>query len=167
MLNLAIAHAAEFRALIALEAADFQQPWYDTAWLHRPDVHGGEVCAAVVSGLVGPAAPDEHRWETLWHYMQSGPGVFKGDLYFYKVDGDIRGQLRQIDTARCPVHLLSGEYDYSCTPQDTLEAAERIKGATVSIMKGIGHFPMSEAPDVFLDHLRPVLAQILADRTKA
>ena len=30
VLNLAIAHAAEFRALIALEAADFQQPWYDT-----------------------------------------------------------------------------------------------------------------------------------------
>ena len=30
VLNLAIDHAAEFRALIGLEAADFQQPWYDT-----------------------------------------------------------------------------------------------------------------------------------------
>ena len=35
VLNLAIEHAVEFRALIALEAADFQKPWYDTAWLHR------------------------------------------------------------------------------------------------------------------------------------
>ena len=31
VLNLAIKHAAEFRALIGLEAADFQQPRYDTA----------------------------------------------------------------------------------------------------------------------------------------
>ena len=30
VLNLAIDHASEFRALIGLEAADFQQPWYDT-----------------------------------------------------------------------------------------------------------------------------------------
>ena len=50
------------------------------SWLHRPDVHGGEVSAGIVSGLVAPTAPDEGRWETLWHYMQSGPGVFKGDL---------------------------------------------------------------------------------------
>ena len=42
------------------------------SWLHRPDVHGGEVSAGVVSGLVAPTAPDEDRWETLWHYMQSG-----------------------------------------------------------------------------------------------
>src|SRR5262249_36280757 len=43
VLNLAIDHADEFRALIGLEAADFQAPWYDTTWLNRPDVHGGEV----------------------------------------------------------------------------------------------------------------------------
>ena len=89
VLYLAIAHAAEFRALIALEAADFQQPWYDTAWLHRPDVHGAR---SALPGL-GPdraAQPDRHRHETLWMYMQGGPGVFKGDLYFYRVDGDLR-----------------------------------------------------------------------------
>ncbi|HEY6983247.1 alpha/beta hydrolase, partial [Reyranella sp.] len=85
VLNLAIAHAREFRALIALEAADFQQPWYDTSWLHRPDIHGGEVCAALVSGLIAPQSPPVHRHETLWMYMQGGPGVFKGDLHFYRV----------------------------------------------------------------------------------
>jgi pimeloyl-ACP methyl ester carboxylesterase len=80
VLNLAIDHAAEFRALIGLEAADFQAPWYDTAWLNRPDVHGGEVCAAPVSGLVAPQSPEVARRETLWAYTQGGPGVFKGDL---------------------------------------------------------------------------------------
>ena len=82
VLNLAIDHASEFRALIGLEAADFQQPWYDTSWLHRPDVHGGEVCAALVSGLIAPQGPKAARRETLWHYMQSGPGDVQGRSVF-------------------------------------------------------------------------------------
>jgi pimeloyl-ACP methyl ester carboxylesterase len=126
VLNLAIAHAAEFRALIALEAADFQLPWYDTAWLHRPDVHGGEVCAALVSGLIAPHSPPVSRHETLWMYMQGGPGVFKGDLYFYRVDGDLREKVKTIDTAVCPLYLLTGEYDFSCTAEDTLRTAGQI-----------------------------------------
>ncbi len=48
---------------------------------NRPDVHGGMVCAGVNSGLIAPTVSATERWETLWHYMQSGPGVFKGDLY--------------------------------------------------------------------------------------
>jgi pimeloyl-ACP methyl ester carboxylesterase len=119
VLNLAIDHAAEFRALIGLEAADFQAPWYDTSWLNRPDVHGGEVCAALVSGLIAPQSPQASREETLWAYKQSGPGVFKGDLYFYRVDGDLRGRVESIDTGICPLYLLTGEYGFSCTPDDT------------------------------------------------
>jgi pimeloyl-ACP methyl ester carboxylesterase len=123
-------------------------------------VHGGEVCSAIVSGLVGPDAPEAERWETLWHYMQGGPGVFKGDLYFYKIDGDIRGRVGTIDTTRCPLFLLSGEYDYSCTPEEMLGVAGSIAGSEATIMKGLGHFPMSENPEVFLKYLLPVLERI-------
>jgi hypothetical protein len=49
--------------------------------------------------------------------MQGGPGVFKGDLYFYKLDGDIRGRVAQIDTRKCPLFLLSGEYDTPARPR--------------------------------------------------
>jgi len=164
VLHLALEHPEKFRAVVGLQAGAHVDPYYDTQWLHRPDVHGGEVCAGVVSGLIGPAASDADRWETLWHYMQSGPGVFKGDLHFYKVDGDIRGRLAEIDARRCAVYLLTGEYDYSCTPEDTLEAAARIPGARATIMKGLGHFPMSESPADFLTHLRPVLSEIQASR---
>jgi len=128
-------------------------------------VHGGEVCSAVVSGLIAPGAPDSERWETLWHYMQGGSGVFKGDLYFYKIDGDIRAEIERIDTAKCPLWLLSGEYDYSCTPQETQDVGRRVRGAQVSIMPELGHFPMSEDPERFIAHLLPVLEQIRAQRT--
>ena len=62
-----------FRALIGLESVAHTDPYYDLSWLNRPDVHGGMICAGVVSGLVAPTAPAAEKWETLWHYMQSGP----------------------------------------------------------------------------------------------
>jgi pimeloyl-ACP methyl ester carboxylesterase len=160
VLNLAIAHAAMFRALIGLEAADYQAPWYDTDWLNRPDVHGGEVCAALVSGLIAPQSPAAARHETLWMYKQGGPGVFKGDLYFYRVDGDLRGKVGAIDTGVCPLYLLTGEYDFSCTPADTERTAGQIKGAEVTVMRGLGHFPMSENPQLFRSYILPVLEKI-------
>jgi hypothetical protein len=96
-------HPDRVGCVIGLEAGAHVEPYYDLDWLHRPDGHGGEVCAAVVSGLVGPSAPEADKWEMLWHYMQSGLGVFKGDLWFYKVDGDLRPRLSEIDTSRCPM----------------------------------------------------------------
>ena len=162
VLQLAHAHGAEFRALIGLESADHQQPWYDTGWLNRPDVHGGEVCAALVSGLIAPQSPSEYRHETLWQYKQSGPGIFKGDLYFYRVDSDLRGKLDGIDTATTPLYLLTGEYDFSCSPEDSIRTAETIPGATVTVMKELGHFPMSENPAQFRKYILPVLDEIAA-----
>jgi pimeloyl-ACP methyl ester carboxylesterase len=160
ILSVAIRHAAEFRALIGLESAAYQQPWYDTSWLHRPDVHGGEVCAGLVSGLLAPQSPEETRWETLWQYMQGGPGVFKGDLYFYRIDSDLRGELHKIDTGVCPLYLMTGEYDFSCTPEDTMSTARQIPGAEVTVMEEVGHFPMSENPAQFRRYLLPVLQRI-------
>jgi pimeloyl-ACP methyl ester carboxylesterase len=161
VLELARVAPERFRALVGLESAAYQPPWYDdTDWLHRPDVHGGEICAALMSGLIAPQSPDETRWETLWGYMQGGPGVFKGDLHFYRVDGDFRDRVGQIDTRRCPLYLLTGEYDFSCTPEDTRRTAEQIPGARLAIMTEIGHFPMSEHPRHFRTYLLPVLDEI-------
>src|SRR5262245_31272873 len=159
VLYLAHQHAKRFRAIIGLETAAHVAPYYDVNWLHRGDVHGGEVSAGVVSGLAAPTAPDKERWETLWHYLQSGPGVFKGELHFYKVDGDIRDKVDQIDGRTTPLYLLTGEYDYSCTTEGTLDVAKRT-GAEAVIMKGLGHFPMSEDPPKFISYLLPVLEKI-------
>ena len=160
VLNLAAGHALRFRALIGLESADYQQPWYDTEWLNRPDIHGGEVCAALVSGMMAPQSPAASRHETLWMYKSAGPGVFKGDLHFYRIDGDLRDVVARIDTSICPLFLLTGEYDFSCTPEDTRRTASRIPGAEVVIMAQLGHFPMSENPAQFRRYILPVLEKI-------
>jgi pimeloyl-ACP methyl ester carboxylesterase len=64
-LHLALEHPETFRAIIGLQAGAHIDPYYDLDFLHRPDVHGGEVCGAIVSGLIGPDAPEKERWETL------------------------------------------------------------------------------------------------------
>ena len=160
VLNLALQYPDAFRALIGLQSAAYVERYYDAGWLNHADVHGGEVCGGLAYGLVSPLSPESEKWETVWHYMQGGPGVFTGDLYFYQIDGDIRDRLGDIDTNRCPLYMLTGEYDYSCSPQDTEMAAAKIKGANVTIMKSLGHFPMSENPQQFRHYLLPVLTKI-------
>ena len=165
VLHLSLNHPEKFGGVIGLQSGAHVDPYYDLEWLNRPDVDGGMVCAGIVSGLVGPEAPDSDRWETLWHYMQSGPGVFKGDLHFYRQGGDIQDTVSQIDTDACPVFLMSGEYDYSATPADTRWVADMIGTNEITIMSGLGHFPMSENPSRFLEYFRPVLER--ADQARA
>jgi len=160
VLDLAAHHAHAFRAVIGLQSSGHVAPYYDTSWTHRADVHGGEVCAAIVSGLMAPQSPEAERWETLWHYMQGGPGIFCGDLHFYKDEGDLRRVLHRIDTRSCEVFMLTGDYDYSCTPQASRETADAIAGSHFSVMPQLGHFPMSEHYASFREHLLPVLDKL-------
>ena len=162
VLNLAWAHPERFRALIGLQSAAYVERYYDAGWLNHPEVHGGEACGALAYGLVSPLSPEEHKWETVWHYMQGGPGVFQGDLFFYQVEGDVREKVKDIDTAKCPLYMLTGEYDYSASPADSEAAAALIPGAKLTVMKGLGHFPMSENPEGFREYLLPVLKEIKA-----
>lgn len=156
-LQIAALHPERFSGFIAIEASDFQPAWYDIDWFHRPDAHGGEMGAALVSTNISPHAPAPDRWATLWMFMQSGPGVFRGDLSFYTQDKSLIERLHLIDTAHTPVHFLVGAYDLTCTPEDARRTADAIEGATLSVMPELGHFPMSEHPEAF----RPYFADAL------
>lgn len=83
-----------------------------------------------------------------------------------RLEAVIRGPSTRSTGSAAPVYLLTGEYDYSCTPQSTRATAERIPGAKAIIMRRIGHFPMSENPALFREYLLPVLEEIKA-RTDA
>ena len=166
VLHLALRHGDYFRAAIGLQSATHADPGADTRLrdlgvLFRPDVHGQEAAAGSVACLISPTSPNAEKWETLWHYMQGGPGIFLGDLHYYFTDGDLRnGLLDGLDTQKCPLHLLTGEYDLSATPELSAELAKLVKATSFQVMEGLGHFPMSESPAQFRRYLLPVLDRI-------
>lgn len=166
VLHLALHHSRELRAVIGLQSALYADNTIDgepdgIRPLHRPDMHAQELSGALMAGLIAPQSNLTDYWETLWHYMQSGPGVFMGDLHYYFTDGDLRhGQIDGINTRDCPVYLLTGEYDTSATPALSQELADKIGATYFKIMKGMGHFPMSENPETFRDYLLPILEMI-------
>jgi pimeloyl-ACP methyl ester carboxylesterase len=163
VLRLAARWGAALGAVIGLESAAYA-PGRANQFLHHPAVHGGEMAATYAAGLTAPQSPEPGRRENWWYYAQSGPGVYLGDIYFYSTDWDGREEIRRIDTRQCPVVLLTGEYDYSCTPDMTAAVAAAIPGSRFVRMEGIGHFPMVENPRLFIDrYLLPVLED-LADR---
>jgi len=157
-LPLALNFENDLKALIAIEACDYSPGWWiDPLW--HPHIKGGEVCATSVFGLMAPQSPDHFRWETWWFYAQGGPGVFKGDLYFYSVDHDFRDLCEKI-SGKAPIYFMTGVYDFACTPEMTEQTAKRVNNAECIIMEGIGHFPMSENPETFKKYLMPVLEKI-------
>ncbi len=164
-LKLAADHADEIGAIIGLEAQaggyEEKKPSTYLDVLYRPDIHGGEISAEQIVDLCAPMIPENRRWEIWWFYTQEGAGVYNGDLYYFSHEWDLRSRLDTIDTEKCPVYLLTGEYDWSCTPKDTLETANEIKGAKVTIMDKIGHFPMAEHWEHFFTYCKPVLEELL------
>ena len=96
-------------------------------------------------------------------YASSWPPAFRGDLYYYMVDFDMRESAARINTEQIGVHILSGEYDYSATPELGRAAHGAIAGSTWTEMAGLGHFPMSENPVEFIKFLLPVLRRLRSD----
>jgi hypothetical protein len=71
-----------------------------------------------IRALSAPQSPVEWVEMIDWHYGQGGPAVFFGDIAFYSGDWDARERVARIDTNRCPLFMLTGEYDYSCGEYD-------------------------------------------------
>jgi pimeloyl-ACP methyl ester carboxylesterase len=161
VLKVASEHQHEIRGIVGLESTAFAPGRYNE-FLHHPAIHGGEMTASYTFGLCAPQSPEVNARENWWIYSQAGPGVYAGDVHYYSLDWDGRPDLARIDTRQCGVSLLTGEFDYSCTPAMTMEAAAAIPGARVTIMKGIGHFPMIENYPRFREYLLPELDAIVA-----
>jgi len=161
VLKIAAEFQDELSGIVGLESSAYAPGRYNE-FLHHPAIHGGELCASYTYGLNSPLSPEASRRENWWYYSQSGPGVYQGDVYFYSLDWDARADLKRIDTNRCKVALLTGEYDYSCTPQMSEAVAAAIPGSRLTIMKGMGHFPMIENYPAFRPHLLAALDHVAA-----
>lgn len=159
-LDLALHHPDTFRAVISLEGAlHVGGGWESLDGFWHPQV-SNITKARMMEGLCAPGSPEAYVKEVSQVYSAGWPPVFIGDLWYYMMDFDIRDRAHEIDTQQVAVHILSGEYDYSGRPDMGQAAHAGIAGSTWSLMPGLGHFPMTEHPDAFLEHLLPVLDRI-------
>ena len=163
-LEMALRWGERLGGVIACEASE-RIVGREVPWTRRPQVNDSAFVPEWVHGLMAPQSPPERAREVWWEYSQGGYGVFWGDICFYGREWDARERVGRIDTKKCPVLMFTGEYDYSCTPEISRATAAKIPGAEFQVMHGIGHFPMAENPELFLQYLRPALARLRARRS--
>jgi len=152
-------HPDRFHGALLLEAP-YHSPGRRSPYLHHAQVHGARLSAAWVGALLSPTSPAAGRDYATWIYSQGAPGVYDGDLAFYSDEYNAHAHTAHIDTARTPVWLFTGDYDYSATPADSARIAQEIPGAHFETLAGFGHFPMVENPDGLLPLIQPALSSL-------
>ncbi|MBS0643757.1 MAG: alpha/beta hydrolase [Proteobacteria bacterium] len=158
-LELAYRHPEAFSGIIACEACEKIER-RQTSWAAHPLVNQAYFVPEWIRALCAPQSPAEYQEAIAWHYSQGGPSVFFGDIAFYSGDWDARDRVHKIDTKRCRLFMLTGEYDYSCTIEASEATAKKIPGAVFKPMPGIGHFPFAENPPLFAEYLLPILREL-------
>lgn len=146
----------QLAGVIACEASD-HVPGRNTPWARHPQVNQALFVPEWVDGLMAPQSPASCRRKVWWGYSQGGYATFAGDIDFYTGNWDGRDRVGSIDTEKCPMVLMTGEYDYSCTPAMSKATADKIAGAAFWSMPELGHFPMAENPALFAAHFRRAL----------
>lgn len=158
-LELAYRHPDAFTGIVACEASDNIER-RQTHWAAHPQVNQAFFVPEWIRALCAPQSPAEYCADIVWHYGQGGPAVFYGDIAFYSGDWDARERVGRIDTNRCRLFMLTGEYDYSCTVEHSAATAAKIPGVRFQPMQGIGHFPFAENPPLFAEYLLPILREL-------
>ena len=157
--------AAEVGAggVIPLQGCDFldmKRQWHDRS----PYVNQALFNPEWVYGMMAPTAPLRNR-QLVWHtYSAQAYGMFHGDLDFYFGGWDGRERVGSVAIGMCPVYMLAGEYDWSNTPELSMKTAEKIPGAKCRTMKGLGHFPATENPGVFVEYLLEAIEFVVGAR---
>ncbi len=168
--DLALRHSERFRACIAVNGAVFtpNDPVLVSTW-HDPTI-GAQWRGASMYASTSPYSPEALRKEQSWLYSQGGPGVFVGDINYWARSHDLRDEPDDQEIA-CPLVVLVGEYDRvrqydTHTPPTGPEAlARKVRGATCTVLPGLGHFAPSEHPAAFKPHLVKVLDAVLGPST--
>jgi len=163
-LELAYRHPDAFTGIIACEACERIER-RQTPYAAHPQVNQAYFVPEWIRGLIAPQSPAACAEEIVWHYAQGGPAVFYGDIEFYAGDWDARDRVGRIDTNRCRLFMLTGEYDYSCTVEASAATAAKIPGVRFQPMPGMGHFPFAENPALFAEYLLPILGELTPNRS--
>lgn len=167
--DLASNYPERYRATIAVEGALRSAVEYVEVGMagirkefDNPNVNRNSTGAAMMLNI-SPYAPEENVREIQWEYACGGPGIFAGDLYYYYYDHNMSDEeARAIDTSKCMLYMLTGEYDPNTSPAETRALAELVKGSKFVEMKKLGHFPITEDYTKFREYFLPLLAEIKA-----
>jgi len=130
----------------------------------NPNVNRTSIGAAMMLNI-SPFSPEQNVREIQWEYSCGGPGIFAGDLYYYYYDHNMSDkEASNIDTKKCMLYLLTGEYDPNTSPKETQALADLVSGAKFWPMEKLGHFPVTEDYDKFREYLLPILDEIRSNR---
>lgn len=166
VLDLALHHGERIGGVVGFSgAAKVEGRFQD--WSLYPNVNANQSVPSWTYGLMAPQGPEAARREVWWMYAQGGPGIYRGDTYYYSNGIDLRGREHEIDTQQCPVYLYTGEYDYACSPEETEATIAAIPGARGGRMRNIGHFPVSENYPLCKSYLKPALIELATLRGTA
>lgn len=168
-IDLALYKPDDYRATIAVEGAARSAAEYvdvGMAGIRRefdnPNVNRTSIGAAMMLNI-SPFSPEKNVREIQWEYSCGGPGIFAGDLFYYYYDHNVsEAAARSIDTNKCMLYLLTGEYDPNTSPADTQILANLVPGCKFWPMKQLGHFPVTEDYTKFREYLMPILEEIRA-----
>jgi pimeloyl-ACP methyl ester carboxylesterase len=165
-IDLAHAFPERYRATIAVEGALRSATEYVEVGMDgirrefdNPNVSRNSIGAAMLLNM-SPYSLEPAVREVQWEYMQGGPGIFAGDLYYYYDHDMTPEQAAEIDTRKCMLYLLTGEYDPNTSPAETQAVADVVPGCKFIEMPKLGHFPATENYPEFRKHLLPVLDEI-------
>jgi pimeloyl-ACP methyl ester carboxylesterase len=166
-IDLASNYPDRYRATIAVEgalrsAAEYVEVGMDgiRREFDNPNVSRNSIGAAMLLNI-SPFSPEENVREIQWEYQCGGPGVFAGDLYYYYYDHNVSPEeAAAIDTSKCMLYFLTGEYDPNTSPAETKEVANLVRGSKFWEMPKLGHFPVTENYPEFREFLLPILSEI-------
>jgi pimeloyl-ACP methyl ester carboxylesterase len=170
-IDLASNYPDKYRATIAVEGALRSAAEYVEVGMagirkefDNPNVNRTSIGAAMMLNI-SPYSPEKNVREICWEYSCGGPGVFAGDLYYYYYDHNVsHDEARRIDTNKCMLYMLTGEYDPNTSPTETKQLADLVPGGKYWAMEKLGHFPVTEDYDKFRVYLLPILAEIKAKK---
>jgi pimeloyl-ACP methyl ester carboxylesterase len=157
---LAAAAPDSFRGLIGLAGTNPTGGFFHDWWT-EPKVNSFIVMDAVGESVIAPTVPERNRRVVRWLQTRNDSRTLRDDLYLWGVENTDPGIGDKIDPKRVKLIIYAGEYDFTCTPDQIRAGCERI-GPEVhfEVLKGLGHYPMTEDYDKFRPYLVKALDMI-------
>ncbi len=158
---ISIEHPDDIRAVVAVDGgAAFSGPAgvsYQPELLQVLEVNIPDWHETNFFSLLGRTTSAERRSEMAFDGARCSPYVIYTDVLTYtsfKLN-------EKMNLIRVPIYYITGEDDWSTTPEMIKETSSRLKVKTdVIVLKGIGHFPHWEQPDKFNNALDSILKKI-------